>query len=214
MRRSPPHRPVVSVLVLDHRESCRTIPMLATVETGSPWGVSRNTMSFAILEELRGYIDQRAQSGDYGNTSGYLRDLIRRDRREQAALRLRSLNADGVDSGPLVRRRALGPVRRSEAGQHSATLGGRPDRAGCLLQRCWRTGPCEPVLRCSHRSDSLGRGHARHWVFGGGRVHRDSGVRRIGVEGFLRAWFYVDRHPDRRAVTVQACESKYTPSPV
>lgn len=56
-------------------------------------------MSFAIPEELRGYVDERVKSGEYGNTSEYLRDLIRRDRREQAALRLRSLIADGFESG-------------------------------------------------------------------------------------------------------------------
>ncbi len=61
--------------------------------------VSRNTMSFAIPEELRGYVDERVQSGEYGNTSEYLRDLIRQDRREQAALRFRSLVADGIESG-------------------------------------------------------------------------------------------------------------------
>ncbi|MDZ7674539.1 MAG: type II toxin-antitoxin system ParD family antitoxin [Acidimicrobiales bacterium] len=62
--------------------------------------MSRNTMSFALPEELRGYVDERVQSGEYGNTSEYLRDLIRRDRREQASVRLRSLVADGLDSGP------------------------------------------------------------------------------------------------------------------
>lgn len=56
-------------------------------------------MSFAIPEELRGYVDERVQSGEYGNTSEYLRDLIRQDRREQASLRLRSLIADGLESG-------------------------------------------------------------------------------------------------------------------
>lgn len=56
-------------------------------------------MSFAIPEELRGYVDERVQSGEYGNTSEYLRDLIRQDRREQAAARLRSLIADGIESG-------------------------------------------------------------------------------------------------------------------
>lgn len=56
-------------------------------------------MSFALPEELRGYVDQRVQTGEYGNTSEYLRDLIRRDQREQAALRLRSLIADGLESG-------------------------------------------------------------------------------------------------------------------
>jgi len=57
-------------------------------------------MSFAIPEELRGYVDERVQSGEFGNTSEYLRDLIRQDRREQAALRLRLLIADGLESGP------------------------------------------------------------------------------------------------------------------
>jgi len=56
-------------------------------------------MSFAIPEELRDYVDERVGSGDYGNTSEYLRDLIRRDRRDQAAQRLRTLIADGLASG-------------------------------------------------------------------------------------------------------------------
>ena len=33
-------------------------------------------MSFAIPEELLGYVDERVQLGEYGNTSEYLRDLI------------------------------------------------------------------------------------------------------------------------------------------
>ena len=56
-------------------------------------------MSFAIPEELREYVDERVGSGEYGNTSEYLRDLIRRDRRDQVAQRLRSLIADGLASG-------------------------------------------------------------------------------------------------------------------
>ena len=56
-------------------------------------------MSFALPEPLRAYIDERVRSGQYGNTSEYLRDLIRRDQREQAALRLQGLIADGLESG-------------------------------------------------------------------------------------------------------------------
>ena len=56
-------------------------------------------MSFALPESLREYIDARVRDGDYGNTSEYLRDLIRRDQREQAARRLRDLIADGLGSG-------------------------------------------------------------------------------------------------------------------
>lgn len=59
-------------------------------------------MSFALPESLRDYIDARVQSGEYGNTSEYLRDLIRRDQQEQAARRLRELITDGLESGPAV----------------------------------------------------------------------------------------------------------------
>jgi len=61
--------------------------------------MSRNTMSFALPEPLRAYIDERVGSGQYGNTSEYLRDLIRRDQQAQAAQRLRALIADGLESG-------------------------------------------------------------------------------------------------------------------
>ena len=76
-------------------------------------------MSFALPESLRDYIDQRVRSGDYGNTSEYLRELIRRDQQTEAARRFRLLIADGLESGdsrPLtdevvdeLRGRALGP---------------------------------------------------------------------------------------------------------
>ncbi len=61
--------------------------------------MSGNTMSFALPETLREYIDQRVRSGDYGNTSEYLRDLIRRDQQAEAARRFRLLIADGLESG-------------------------------------------------------------------------------------------------------------------
>ena len=61
--------------------------------------MSRNTMSFALPEPLRDYIDERVRSGQYGNTSEYLRDLIRQDQQAQAARRLRALIADGLESG-------------------------------------------------------------------------------------------------------------------
>jgi antitoxin ParD1/3/4 len=57
-------------------------------------------MSFALPESLRDYIDARVRSGEYGNTSEYLRDLIRRDQHDQAARRLRALIAEGLESGP------------------------------------------------------------------------------------------------------------------
>lgn len=57
------------------------------------------TMSFALPPTLRAYVDQRVRSGEFGNTSEYLRELIRRDQEEQARKRLRELIADGLASG-------------------------------------------------------------------------------------------------------------------
>lgn len=57
-------------------------------------------MSFALPESMRDYVDARVRSGEYGNTSEYLRDLIRRDQHEQAARRLRELISEGLESGP------------------------------------------------------------------------------------------------------------------
>ena len=78
-------------------------------------------MSFALPEALRSYVDQRVRSGQYGNTSEYLRELIRRDQEEQAKKRLRELIEEGLSSGQgrtLTRRvtaelkeRALGVAR-------------------------------------------------------------------------------------------------------
>lgn len=56
-------------------------------------------MSFALPESMREYIDARVRDGSYGNTSEYLRELIRRDQEQQAAARLRDLIADGLASG-------------------------------------------------------------------------------------------------------------------
>ena len=61
--------------------------------------VSRNTMSFALPPSMRSYIDERVRGGEYGNTSEYLRDLIRRDRQAEEARRFRMLIAEGLESG-------------------------------------------------------------------------------------------------------------------
>lgn len=62
--------------------------------------MSRNTLSFALPETMRSYIDARVASGQYGNTSEYIRDLIRKDQEEQAVQRLRGLIEEGLASGP------------------------------------------------------------------------------------------------------------------
>lgn len=61
-------------------------------------------MSFALPESMREYIDNRVSAGNYGNTSEYIRDLVRRDQEEQAKKRLRDLIEEGLASGPGRRR--------------------------------------------------------------------------------------------------------------
>lgn len=83
--------------------------------------MSTNTMSFALPEAMRSYVDQRVRSGQYGNTSEYLRELIRRDQEEQAKRRLRELIEEGLNSGPgqaltpkrvvQLKKQALGDLR-------------------------------------------------------------------------------------------------------
>jgi antitoxin ParD1/3/4 len=83
--------------------------------------MSANTMSFALPEAMRSYVDQRVRSGQYGNTSEYLRELIRRDQEEQAKKRLRELIEEGLNSGPgqaltpqrvaQLKKQALGDLR-------------------------------------------------------------------------------------------------------
>ena len=50
--------------------------------------MSRNTLNFALPESMRAYVDARVASGHYGNTSEYLRELIRKDQavREQRSV--------------------------------------------------------------------------------------------------------------------------------
>lgn len=79
------------------------------------------TMSIALPEPLRRYVNARVRSGQFGNTSEYLRDLIRQDQEEQARQRFRALIEEGITSGPPrtltrkvvaeLRARALGAKR-------------------------------------------------------------------------------------------------------
>ena len=57
-------------------------------------------MNIALPEPLRVYVASRVESGQFGNTSEYVRELIRRDQREQDIARLRALVEVGLVSGP------------------------------------------------------------------------------------------------------------------
>ena len=56
-------------------------------------------MNIALPEPLRAYVADRVKAGEFGNTSEYVRDLIRKDQQEQRVLRLRALLEEGLASG-------------------------------------------------------------------------------------------------------------------
>ena len=57
-------------------------------------------LNIAMPESMRRYVASRVEAGHYGTTSEYLRELIRKDQREQAITHLRKLLQEGLDSGP------------------------------------------------------------------------------------------------------------------
>ena len=80
---------------------------------------STSSMKIALPEPLRAYVAERVESGHYGNTSEYLRDLIRKDQREQQVERLRALVEGGLASGPAK------PDAKADWAEHRAIAGGK-----------------------------------------------------------------------------------------
>lgn len=52
-------------------------------------------MNISLPEALKSFVDSQVSDGDYGSSSEYLRDLIRK---EQDRVRLRRLIMDGMES--------------------------------------------------------------------------------------------------------------------
>lgn len=57
------------------------------------------TLTISLPESLREFIDQQVKSKGYGNTSEYVRSLVRSDQEQQASRRLESLLLEGLESG-------------------------------------------------------------------------------------------------------------------
>lgn len=55
------------------------------------------TMNVSLPDSLKDFVAQQVSERGYGNSSEFVRDLIRR---EQARARLRELVVDGMSSGP------------------------------------------------------------------------------------------------------------------
>lgn len=54
-----------------------------------------STMNISLPETLKSFIDSQVSDGNYGSSSEYLRDLLRK---EQDRVRLRRLLIDGIES--------------------------------------------------------------------------------------------------------------------
>ena len=56
------------------------------------------TLNFSLPEDLKKWIETQVASGGYGNTSEYLRELIRMDQKRRAEERLEALLLEGLAS--------------------------------------------------------------------------------------------------------------------
>ena len=55
------------------------------------------TMNVSLPDQLRDWVDERVQGGDYANASDYIRDLIRHDQDRRKALQ--AAIQTGIESG-------------------------------------------------------------------------------------------------------------------
>ncbi len=59
------------------------------------------TMNISLPDPMKSWVEDRAKSGRYANSSDYVRDLIRRDRaRIEAIAELQAAIDSGLASGP------------------------------------------------------------------------------------------------------------------
>lgn len=59
-------------------------------------------MNITLTEELREFIQQRVDSGDFGTPTEYMRHLIRLDKEQEATRRLEKALLAGIESGDAV----------------------------------------------------------------------------------------------------------------
>lgn len=59
------------------------------------------TMNISLPTEMKRWVESQAKNGRYGNTSDFMRDLVRREQERQSALdQLGRLLDEGFQSGP------------------------------------------------------------------------------------------------------------------
>lgn len=58
------------------------------------------TMNISLPDAMKQWVEQQSRSGQYSNSSDYVRDLIRRDYERAAKIaRLQALATEGIQSG-------------------------------------------------------------------------------------------------------------------
>jgi len=59
-----------------------------------------STMNISLPEAMKRWVERQAQSGRFGNSSDYVRELIRRDQERQAKIaHVQALVDEGIGSG-------------------------------------------------------------------------------------------------------------------
>lgn len=79
------------------------------------------TLTVSLPKPMKSYVQERVAAGEYGNTSEYVRDLIRADQKQRTKEKLEAMLVEGMESGPAtemtaedwatLRRRVLEPSR-------------------------------------------------------------------------------------------------------
>lgn len=59
-------------------------------------------VTISLTDDMKNYIDAEIQTGNYGNTSEYFRDLIRHERERRAKEKLSLLIQEGLNSGEAI----------------------------------------------------------------------------------------------------------------
>lgn len=65
--------------------------------------MANTTISIAISEKMKAYVEERVASGDFGNVSEFFRHLVREDAKRAAEERLVALLLEGEESGEPIR---------------------------------------------------------------------------------------------------------------
>ncbi len=59
-----------------------------------------DALNVSLPKAMKEYVLERVKTGGYGNTSEYVRDLIRAEQKQRAKEELEALIMEGINSGP------------------------------------------------------------------------------------------------------------------